>query len=176
HPAQTPGYDPDAARWIALARPARRLRVGARVTFEDYGAAVVTAELDHGAREVELQLTMPFERFLEAVGRMPLPPYIHNDSGEAQERYQTVFARMPGSVAAPTASLHFTSGVIERMQARGVTIARITLDVGLGTFRPVNVESVDQHAMHAEAYAIPSDVAETLEEARAAGRRVVAAG
>jgi len=176
HPARSSRYDANATRWIALTKPARRLRTGDRVTFEGFGEAVVSLELDEGMREVELQLSVPFEEFLERAGRMPLPPYIHNDSPEAQARYQTVFARRPGSVAAPTASLHFTPEVLDRVRTRGVEIACITLDVGLGTFRPVSVESVDEHAMHAEAYAISPDAANALEKARAAGRRIVAAG
>jgi S-adenosylmethionine:tRNA ribosyltransferase-isomerase len=176
HPANASRYDAAASRWVALTRPARRLRTGDRVTFEPFGEALVTAELKEGMREVELHSNLPFEEFLEAAGRMPLPPYIHNDTREAEERYQTVFARTPGSVAAPTASLHFTAELLKSLQMRGIGITRITLDVGLGTFRPVTVESVDRHAMHAEAYTIPLDAAKALEEARAAGRRIVAAG
>jgi S-adenosylmethionine:tRNA ribosyltransferase-isomerase len=107
---------------------------------------------------------------------MPLPPYIHNESSSAQQRYQTVFARVPGSVAAPTASLHFTPQLLREIERRGVEIARISLDVGLGTFRSVTVESLDEHVMHAEAYAIEPAAARTLERARRERRRIVAAG
>ncbi|HEX3458229.1 MAG TPA: tRNA preQ1(34) S-adenosylmethionine ribosyltransferase-isomerase QueA [Candidatus Baltobacteraceae bacterium] len=176
HPARSMRYDASALRWIALTRPARRLRPGARVTFDGLGEAVIVAELAEGMREVELRLRVPFEEFLQAAGRMPLPPYIHNESAEAQERYQTVFARAPGSVAAPTASLHFTPELLEVLKAGGVEIARLSLDVGLGTFRPVNAESVNEHVMHAEAYAISSVAASAIERARRAGRRIVAAG
>ncbi len=155
HPASSIRYDASALRWIALTRPARRLRTGDRVFFEPLGEAVVVAELAEGMREVELRLRVPFEEFLAAAGRMPLPPYIHNETPEAQERYQTVFAQAPGSVAAPTASLHFTPELLERLQDNGVEIARLALDVGLGTFRPVNSESVNEHVMHAEAYRSP---------------------
>ena len=107
---------------------------------------------------------------------MPLPPYIRNDSPQAQERYQTVFARLPGSVAAPTASLHFTSELLHEIARRGVEIVRLSLNVGLGTFRPVTVESIDQHVMHEEAYAIDPRRPAAIERARRAGRRIVAAG
>jgi S-adenosylmethionine:tRNA ribosyltransferase-isomerase len=176
HPAESLQYDATARRWIALARPARRLRVGERVTFGTLGEAMVQQELDEGMREIELRLQLPFEEFLQAAGRMPLPPYIHNDSQDAQERYQTVFARVAGSVAAPTASLHFTPELLSAIERRGVEIVRITLDVGLGTFRPVSVESIDQHVMHAEAYAIEAACARVLEGARRQRRRIVAAG
>lgn len=176
HPAESLQYDATARRWIALARPARRLRVGERVTFGTLGEASVEQELDEGLREIELRLHMPFEEFLQAAGRMPLPPYIHNDSQDAQERYQTVFARVAGSVAAPTASLHFTPELLAAIERRGVEIVRITLDVGLGTFRPVTVESIEQHVMHAEAYAIEAPSASVLERARRQRRRIVAAG
>ena len=176
HPAGSMRYDASAVRWIALTRPARRLRRGDCVSFAALGEAIVVAELADGMREVELRLRVPFETFLEAAGRMPLPPYIHNESPEAQERYQTVFARAPGSVAAPTASLHFTRELLERLKEGGVEITRLSLDVGLGTFRPVSAESVNQHVMHAEAYAISSAAASAIERARRAGRRIVAVG
>src|SRR5580704_1444215 len=154
HPADSLRYDAHALAWIALARPARRLRAGERVAFGDFGEATVRREMDEGLREIELSLAVPFEEFLERAGRMPLPPYIRNDSPEAQARYQTVFAREPGSVAAPTASLHFTPELLGDVERAGIEIERISLDVGLGTFRPVTVETVADHAMHAEAYSI----------------------
>lgn len=176
HPADSTRYDPGALRWIALARPARRLRRGARIVFEPSGSAQIVAELSDGAREVGFEIDVPFETFLERAGRLPLPPYIHNESAEAQTRYQTVFARVPGSVAAPTASLHFTSELLERVATAGVEIVRIVLDVGLGTFRPIAADRIDDHAMHAETYAISSASAAAIERARAEKRRVVAAG
>jgi S-adenosylmethionine:tRNA ribosyltransferase-isomerase len=180
HPARTARYDPAAKRWIALAKPARRLRAGSQVALGDadrsFGSATVVAELEDGMREIELALDIPFEEYLERAGRLPLPPYIHNDSADAQLRYQTVFARIPGSVAAPTASLHFTPEVLAAIEARGAEIVRLTLDVGLGTFRPIAAERVEDHRMHAESYAIPDATARAVESARAGGRRVVAAG
>lgn len=176
HPADSLRYDPNASRWIALARPARRMRIGERVAFGDLGQATVMREFEEGLREIELALEMPFEDFLARAGRMPLPPYIHNDSTDAQERYQTVFARIPGSVAAPTASLHFTPELLESLERRGVEIVRLTLDVGLGTFRPVRGEQIDEHAMHAEHYAIAPPAAQAIERARGENRRIVVAG
>jgi len=176
HPAGNPRYDPGAVRWEALVRPARRLRPGARIAFGEVGEAVVLGAADGGIRELEFALRVPFERFLEQIGRLPLPPYVRNDSAQAQERYQTVFATVPGSVAAPTASLHFTPELFERLAARGVETARIALDVGLGTFRPISASKIDDHAMHAESYEIPHEAAAQIERARREGRRVVAAG
>jgi S-adenosylmethionine:tRNA ribosyltransferase-isomerase len=176
HPARSLRYDCAALRWTALARPARRLRTGARIAFGELGEATVIDELEDGIREVELSLRVPFEEFLAEAGRMPLPPYIHDDSAEAQERYQTVFARLPGSVAAPTASLHFTPELLADIERRGIEIVRLSLNVGLGTFRPITAETVDQHVMHAEAYAIEPAAAAALEQARRQRRRIVAAG
>jgi S-adenosylmethionine:tRNA ribosyltransferase-isomerase len=176
HPADSKRYRSDALTWVALARPARRLRAGDRVGFGGDAEATIVRELDGGAREVAFDLRVPFETFLTRAGRLPLPPYIHNDSDDAQARYQTVFARVPGSVAAPTASLHFTPELLERIARSGVEIVGVTLDVGLGTFRPIAADRIDDHVMHAEAYAISAEAAATIERARAAGRRIVAAG
>jgi len=176
HPSDSLRYRSDATRWIALARPARRLRAGERISFEPLGEAVVVNEGAEGMREVEFALTLGFEEFLAQAGRLPLPPYVHNDSDDAQRRYQTVFARVPGSVAAPTASLHFTPELLARLENEGVEIVRITLDVGLGTFRPIVTEQLREHAMHRETYAISPEAGATIETARAQGRRIVAAG
>jgi S-adenosylmethionine:tRNA ribosyltransferase-isomerase len=176
HPSNSLRYDPHASDWIALAKPARRLRVGDRVTFGAFGSATVRAHLDEGVREVRLEIDLPFEEFLARAGRMPIPPYIHNHSAHAQERYQTVFARTAGSVAAPTASLHFTPELLTAIERRGVEIARIALDIGLGTFRPVTAESIDAHVMHEEAFVIEPSAAEAIARARGSNRRIIAAG
>jgi S-adenosylmethionine:tRNA ribosyltransferase-isomerase len=170
HPADSMRYDGQATRWTALVRPARRLRTGTAIRFDVGGHARVIAEHDGGIRELEFVLEEPFEAFLQRAGRLPLPPYIHNDSEQAQAGYQTVFAQDPGSVAAPTASLHFTTELLQRIRDTGVTI------VGLGTFRPMKGERLDQHTMHAERYSIPSDVPLAIERARREGGRVIAAG
>jgi S-adenosylmethionine:tRNA ribosyltransferase-isomerase len=176
HPAESMRYDPNALRWIALTRPARRLHAGQRISFGALGYATIVGEFEDGLRELEFVLALGFEAFLERAGRLPLPPYIHNDSDDAQARYQTVFARVPGSVAAPTASLHFTPQILDAVRARGIEIVRITLDVGLGTFRPMTAQRLEEHAMHAESYTIPAQAVAAIERAKAEGRRVVAAG
>jgi S-adenosylmethionine:tRNA ribosyltransferase-isomerase len=132
--------------------------------------------LEEGVRELEFRLTLPFEAFLERAGTLALPPYIHNDSHEAQLRYQTIFAREPGSVAAPTASLHFTPQVFDALVERGVEIVKLVLDVGLGTFRPMQGEHLDDHHMHGESYAIPEATVAAIDRAKREGRRVIAAG
>jgi S-adenosylmethionine:tRNA ribosyltransferase-isomerase len=152
------------------------LRKGERVVFDGAGAATIVAELPEGMREIEIATDLTFEAFLDRAGRLPLPPYVRNDSPEAQRRYQTVFARVPGSVAAPTASLHFTPELLDRISSRGAEIVRVALDVGLGTFRPMTAERIDEHQMHVESYVIEPTAAAALEAARAEGRRIVAAG
>jgi S-adenosylmethionine:tRNA ribosyltransferase-isomerase len=176
HPSAQPRYDPSATVWRALVKPARRLQTGARIRFGDLGSATVAAAFDEGLRELSFDLRLPFEAFLERAGRLPLPPYIHNESPEAQERYQTIFARAPGSVAAPTASLHFTDRVFRALEQRGVETAKLVLDVGLGTFRPMKGARLDEHVMHAESYELPETTVRAIERAKAQGRRVVAAG
>jgi S-adenosylmethionine:tRNA ribosyltransferase-isomerase len=176
HPAGSLRYDSGALVWVALARPARRLREGDRIIFGDSDEATVTKVLGDGEREISFSLATSLEDFLRRAGRMPLPPYIHNDTVEGQERYQTVFARVPGSVAAPTASLHFTPELLARIAERGVEVVRISLNVGLGTFRPISGERLDEHDLHSEAYAIDAPAAAAIERARLEGRRIVAAG
>ncbi len=175
-PAHVPRYDPRANRWQALVKPARRLTAGSRIIFGDLGEATVAEVLDGGVREIAFNLRVPFESFLERAGKLPLPPYIHEDSVRSQQAYQTIFAREPGSVAAPTASLHFTQRVLDEVAAKGVEIAKIVLDVGLGTFRPMQTERVEQHVMHSETYAIPEQAAAAIARAKNDGRRIVAAG
>jgi S-adenosylmethionine:tRNA ribosyltransferase-isomerase len=152
------------------------LQAGARVQFGDLGEAQIAGVHDDGVRDVDFSLRVPFETFLERAGRLPLPPYIHNESPEAQERYQTIFAREPGSVAAPTASLHFTEGVFAALRARGVQIVKLVLDVGLGTFRPMQSERVDEHVMHSESFSIPQETVDAIAAAKQERRRVIAAG
>lgn len=175
-PAGELRYDPRASRWLVLAKPGRRLRVGDRVEFEGFGSAQIVAIHPSGVREIELRLNVPLEAFLARAGRLPLPPYIREDSERAQALYQTVFAREPGSVAAPTASLHFTEGLLATLESRGVEIAKLVLDVGLGTFAPMQSERIDDHVMHPETYALPEATVAAIERARSEGRRVIAAG
>ena len=138
--------------------------------------ATIEGNAEGGARIVRIESSQSVGDLLERHGEVPLPPYIGEAGRPHAERYQTIFARVPGSVAAPTASLHFTERTFGELEERGIETARIVLDVGLGTFRPVVEERLSEHPMHAEWYEIPQEAADAIERARAAGRRVVAAG
>jgi S-adenosylmethionine:tRNA ribosyltransferase-isomerase len=169
-------FDPAAPLWDALVRPGRRLRAGARVRFGDEGFAEIVEVREGGVRGVRFDVGTPFEELLERHGELPLPPYVGPGDAVRAERYQTMFARVAGSVAAPTASLHFTPRVVAELVRRGVEIVPLVLDVGLGTFRPMEGETIDEHRMHAERYAIPDETAHRVNAAKAEGRRVIAAG
>jgi S-adenosylmethionine:tRNA ribosyltransferase-isomerase len=175
-PADGGPYDPAAREWSALVKPGRKLREGARVRFGDAGACEVTAVHEDGTRVIRFGDGDALEAIMSAHGELPLPPYVGKGDAARAERYQTMFARVPGSVAAPTASLHFTPRVLDAIVARGVQIAPLVLDVGLGTFKPMETATIDEHAMHAERYDIPPSTAEVVNRAKADGRRVVAAG
>lgn len=163
-------------QWEVLAKPAKRLRVGAKVSFGDGRlTATVKEELDHGGRIVEFDYDGIFLEVLESLGEMPLPPYIHENLDDP-ERYQTVYAKENGSAAAPTAGLHFTQDLLEKIEAKGVKLVYLTLHVGLGTFRPVSVDNIDEHEMHSEFYTLSEEAAQTLRDVKAAGGRVVAVG
>ena len=168
-------FDPSAREWLALVRPGRKLRTGARLTIGGAGATIAGV-LPDGPRVVRFDDGVDVGALLESHGEVPLPPYVGDGDAARAERYQTVFARVPGSVAAPTASLHFTQDVLDALRARGVVLAPLVLDVGIGTFRPMAGETVDAHVMHAERYAIPAETAEAIAAAQREGRRVVAAG
>ena len=162
--------------WETLARPGRRLRPGAKVTFGSGELeAEILEELPSGGRLVRFAWQGTFEQALEKLGRMPLPPYIKAELAEP-ERYQTVYAKHEGSAAAPTAGLHFTPELLDRLADAGVGIARLTLHVGLGTFRPVAADTVEQHTMHAEYFEVPEACAAAVNEARRRGGRVIAVG
>lgn len=176
HPAEQMHYDPRASRWLVLAKPGRRLRAGERISFGDLGKATIEAAHEDGTREAALELSVPFDVFLRRAGEMPLPPYVKESSAQARRGYQTIFAREPGSVAAPTASLHFSGEVFAEIDRRGVEIVKLSLDVGLGTFRPMQTERVEAHVMHSEFYSIPLDTAEAVMRAKREQRRVIAAG
>ena len=163
-------------QWEVLAKPAKRLKVGAKVSFGDGRlTATVTEELDHGGRIVEFSYDGIFLEVLESLGEMPLPPYIH-EKLEDRDRYQTVYAKENGSAAAPTAGLHFTPELLQKIEAKGVKLVYLTLHVGLGTFRPVSVDNVDEHEMHSEFYTLSQEAADTLNSVKAAGGRIVAVG
>jgi S-adenosylmethionine:tRNA ribosyltransferase-isomerase len=161
--------------WDALARPGRRARPGTRIEFATGLAAEVVAKHADGRRR--LRFSAPVEGHLDRLGHVPLPPYIRRpDEPADRERYQTVFARRPGAIAAPTAGLHFSRELLAEVAAAGVEIVEITLHVGIGTFKPVKVENVGLHRMDRERYEIPEESAAAVRRARAAGRRVVAVG
>ena len=162
--------------WEVLAKPAKRLKVGTRVSFGDGRLrAVVTEELTHGGRIVRFEYQGIFLEVLESLGEMPLPPYIHEKLDD-RERYQTVYAKESGSAAAPTAGLHFTKELLAEIQAKGVHLVYLTLHVGLGTFRPVSVDNLDEHEMHSEFYQLSEEAAATLRSVKENGSRVIAVG
>lgn len=162
--------------WEVLAKPAKRLKVGAAISFGDGRlTATVLEELEHGGRIVRFHYQGIFLEVLESLGEMPLPPYIHEKLKD-RERYQTVYAKENGSAAAPTAGLHFTKELLAQIEAKGVQLVYLTLHVGLGTFRPVSVDNVDEHAMHSEFYTLSEEAANTLRQVKASGKRVIAVG
>ena len=161
--------------WDALVKPGRRARPGARIEIGEGLAVEVTTKREDG--RYRLRFSEPVEPHLERLGHIPLPPYIHRpDTPEDRERYQTVYARRPGAVAAPTAGLHFTEELLREIEAAGTEIARVTLHVGIGTFKPVSAERIEEHRMERERYEISEETAEAIRRARAAGRRIVAVG
>ena len=167
----------NATDWDALVRPGRRLKPGTRCSF---GEGLLRCEIlenvaETGGRRVRFLYEGVFEELLDRLGEMPLPPYIH-EKLENPERYQTVYARQEGSAAAPTAGLHFTPELLDRIRAMGVSIVPVLLHVGLGTFRPVKVEDVESHVMHSEYCQVLPEAAEKLNRIRAAGGRIVCVG
>ncbi|MCJ7839920.1 tRNA preQ1(34) S-adenosylmethionine ribosyltransferase-isomerase QueA [Lederbergia sp. NSJ-179] len=163
-------------QWETLVKPAKRLKKGMALSFGDGGLkAVCLDELDHGGRVLEFQYDGIFYEVLDQLGKMPLPPYIKTQL-EDQDRYQTVYAKERGSAAAPTAGLHFTEELLREIREKGIHIAYITLHVGLGTFRPVNVEEIEEHDMHAEFYRMSKETAELLNRTRAQGGRIISVG
>lgn len=166
----------DERRWEALVRPGRRLRPGTRLIFGDgLAEGLIEGVTAAGGRVVSFASALPFEEVLSRLGKMPLPPYIKKYP-EDPGRYQTVYARQEGSAAAPTAGLHFTTELLDRIEARGVQLVRVLLHVGLGTFRPVRVQDITRHHMHAEYYEVTEEAARAINAARARGGRVVAVG
>ena len=162
--------------WEVLAKPAKRLKVGSQVSFGDGRlTATIIEELEHGGRIVRFDYDGIFLEVLESLGEMPLPPYIH-EKLENRERYQTVYAKENGSAAAPTAGLHFTKELLQQIEDKGVHIVYLTLHVGLGTFRPVSVDNVDEHEMHSEFYSLSEETAATINQVKENGGRVVAVG
>lgn len=162
--------------WECLVKPARRIKVGTIVSFGDGKLkAECISEGEEGIRHFKLLYKGILLEILEDLGTMPLPPYIH-EKLEDQSRYQTVYAKEVGSAAAPTAGLHFTKELLKDIENKGVNIAYVTLHVGLGTFRPVSVDTIEEHEMHSEYYSMTKEVAELLNKTKENGKRVIAVG
>ena len=162
--------------WESIVRPGNKLHVGTKVIFGD---GILKAEildiLEGGTRKVKFEYNGIFNEILDEIGLMPLPPYIHEELKE-KDRYQTVYAKFQGSAAAPTAGLHFTDELLEKIKEKGVEIANVTLHVGIGTFRPVKVDNIEEHHMHSEHFYIKQEDVEKINRAKKEGRRVIAVG
>lgn len=162
-------------RWEALVKPGKKLKAGAVITFGDELQAMIESEEDMGERVLTFSYKGIFNEILDRLGQMPLPPYI-KEKLDDRERYQTVYSKHEGSAAAPTAGLHFTNELLEQVRAKGVDIAFITLHVGLGTFRPMSAERVEDHVMHEEYYVVSEETAELLNATKQRGGRIIAVG
>lgn len=165
----------DYTHWETIMKPARKARLGSVIHFCDELSAVVTEIGEYGARTIEFQFDGVFEDILDRVGNMPLPPYIKEKLAD-KERYQTVYSKVEGSAAAPTAGLHFTPELIQKLKDMGVEFATVLLHIGLGTFRPVKEENILDHEMHTEYYEIDEENAEKINKATREGRRVICVG
>ncbi|MBK3493416.1 tRNA preQ1(34) S-adenosylmethionine ribosyltransferase-isomerase QueA [Viridibacillus sp. YIM B01967] len=162
--------------WETLVKPAKRVKIGTEITFgEGLLKATCTGELDHGGRLFKFDYEGIFYEILDQLGEMPLPPYIREKLDD-QDRYQTVFAKERGSAAAPTAGLHFTEELLDEIRAKGVKVTFLTLHVGLGTFRPVNVETIETHEMHSEFYHLSAETAALINETKQKGGSVISVG
>ena len=162
--------------WESIVRPGNKLHVGTKVNFGDgLLQAEVLEIMEGGTRKVKFTYNGIFNEILDKIGLMPLPPYIHEELKQ-KDRYQTVYAKYNGSAAAPTAGLHFTEELFEKLKQKGVEIANVTLHVGIGTFRPVKVEKVEEHHMHSEHFYIKQEDAQIINKAKQEGRRVIAVG
>lgn len=167
--------DMNGDEWECLVRPQKRVKIGTRIHFEDNFDCVVTEVLNDGITHVKFDYEGIFVEHLNSVGAMPLPPYIHEKLKD-NDRYNTVYAKNIGSAAAPTAGLHFTNELLDKLKENGIEILYVTLNVGLGTFRPVVENDITKHDMHKELYEITSDVAEKLNKAKEDGRRIICVG
>jgi S-adenosylmethionine:tRNA ribosyltransferase-isomerase len=172
--------DPRTQMWEVLVKPGRSLRTGARASFGGKLFGEVIAHLPSGRRIVRFEHDVPFDEAVDSIGLTPLPPYIKRESesnkNDDQERYQTVYSKERGAIAAPTAGLHFTPDILEKIRDKGVHIAEITHHVGYGTFQPVRVENIEDHHVESEIYTIAVETAELLTAAKRSGRRIIAAG
>ena len=163
-------------KWECLAKPGRKAKVGTVFTFGEGKLKAIVREIgEEGNRIIEFKYDGIFEQVLDELGQMPLPPYIH-EKLEDKERYQTVYSKEKGSAAAPTAGLHFTEELLKEIKDKGVNIAYLTLHVGLGTFRPVKVDDVNNHVMHSEYYHLDKENADLINKTKEVGKRVIAVG
>ena len=165
----------DKDQWEALVKPGKKVRPNSMINFGDELSCEVVDYTNFGGRIVRFIYDGIFEEILDRLGTMPLPPYIH-EKLEDRERYQTVYSRVKGAAAAPTAGLHFTETLMEELRGKGIQFGFVTLHVGLGTFRPVHVETIEDHVMHREFYSVPTETAELIQRAKNEGRRVIAVG
>lgn len=161
--------------WEVMARPAKRIKKGAEIDFQGKLRAKVIEELEEGMRIVEFSYDGVFEEILDEIGTMPLPPYI-KEKLKDRDRYQTVYANITGASAAPTAGLHFTPEILEKLESKGVQVEKVLLHVGLGTFKAVTVDDVENHKMHSEYYKIEKDVADRINQAKKEGKRIICVG
>ncbi len=165
----------DYTHWECIMKPARKARLGSIIKISDELSAKVVELGDYGARTIEFLFDGVFEDILDRVGNMPLPPYIHEKLKD-KERYQTVYSKIEGSAAAPTAGLHFTPELMQKIKDMGVTFVPVLLHIGLGTFRPVKAENIEEHDMHSEYYVLTKESAEIINAAKREGRRVICVG
>lgn len=165
----------EGSKWEVLVRPGKKMKIGTEVIFSEELSCKVLEIKEDGNRIVEFYYEGIFNEILDRLGNMPLPPYI-KEKLKDNEDYQTVYSKNPGSVAAPTAGLHFTKELLEKIEAKGIKLAYLTLNVGLGTFRPVNEDEITDHKMHSEFYTLSEETAEILNEAKKEGRRIIAVG
>ncbi len=164
-----------STNWDVIMRPGRKLRTGDRVVFSESLSALIDEKKEDGVTEVTFEFDGVFENILDEIGQMPLPPYI-KEKLEKKDRYQTVYAKESGSAAAPTAGLHFTPELLGKIRSMGVEVVEILLHVGLGTFRPVKSDDIENHVMHSEYYSVSKEAAEKISAAKKEGRRVIAVG
>ncbi len=165
----------DLTHWDVILKPGKTARIGTVYNFSDKLKGTITEIGEDGQRTIEFSFDGVFENILSEIGQMPLPPYI-KEKLKDKSRYNTVYSKVDGSAAAPTAGLHFTKPLLEKIKGMGVTIAEVLLHVGLGTFRPVKVDDTDEHAMHSEYYEVTQETADLLNNAKKTGRRIIAVG
>ena len=168
-------HNTEGKTWECLVRPGKKMKIGTKIIFSEDLSGQVKDIKEDGNRIIEFSYEGIFNEILDKLGNVPLPPYIKEELKEPEE-YQTVYSKNPGSVAAPTAGLHFTKDLLNQIEEKGIKLAYLTLDVGLGTFRPVSVEDVNDHKMHSEFYTLSQKTADIINEARESGHRVIATG